>query len=61
MGVAFDQLRKRRHLAYGEAGMMVGLTFVVLVVVVLGVVVLGFGLVLERLARRRRVGTPPRP
>jgi len=44
-----------------EAGMMVGLTLVVLVVVVLGVVVLALGLVLERLARRHRAGIPPRP
>jgi hypothetical protein len=42
-------------------GTLVGLTFVVLVVVAFGVVVLGLGLVLERLARRRRVGTPPEP
>jgi hypothetical protein len=40
---------------------MVGLTFVVLVVVVLGVVVLALGRVLERLERRNRAGTPPRP
>jgi hypothetical protein len=59
--VALDQLQKRRHLADWEAGTMVGLTFVVLVVIAFGVVVLGLGLVLERLARRRRVGTPPRP
>jgi hypothetical protein len=40
---------------------MVGLTFGVLAVIALGTVVLLMGFSVERLARRRRGGSPPTP